>query len=304
MNDSRHPAGMVIPHHRLPPGFTESIGREVSEPAVPRPAATVVLLRDGPNGPEALLLLRQRRTGFVPGAYVFPGGRVDPADDDDRLAGLLSGLDSGEPARASWVAAARELFEETGVLLARAADAAADGGPQQDPALAAAETGLPPARTADNAVADDPRLDPALAAARIALLEDRTTLYDVLHANALRLDLSGMVYFAHWITPVVEPRRFDTRFFLAALPPGQRAAHDPREMDDAVWLTPAAALARFHEGSMPMVFPTVHSLELIDGFATVAAVLAAFRGCEVRTVLPRLAHCPEGVELIVDPEVS
>jgi hypothetical protein len=148
----------------------------------------------------------------------------------------------------------------------------------------------------------DAERDPVLVQARRALLEDRVTLYDVLRASSLRLDLSALVYFAHWITPVVEPRRFETRFFLAPLPPGQQAAHDPCEMDDAAWLTPATALARFHEGSLPMVFPTVHSLELIDGFADVAALLDAFRGCEVRTVLPRLGHSAEGVELIIDPE--
>lgn len=277
MKERKHPAGMVIPHHRLPPGFTDSIGKDVTEPVEPRPAATVVLLRDSPAGPEALLLLRQRRTGFVPGAYVFPGGRLDAADGDERLAELLRGLDSPEPPRAYWVAAAREVFEETGVLLARTA------------------TGEP---------APDAHTEPVLGAARHALLEDRTSLYDVLTAGSLRLDLAPVVYFAHWITPVVEPRRFDTRFFLAALPPGQEARHDPREMDDALWLTPAAALARFHEGTLPMVFPTVHSLELLAGYRSVAEALDGFRGCVVRTVLPRLAHGPHGVELVIDPEDS
>jgi 8-oxo-dGTP pyrophosphatase MutT (NUDIX family) len=277
MKEPKHPTGMVIPHHRLPPGFTDSIGREVTEPVAPRPAATVALLRDAQSGPEALLLLRQRRTGFVPGAYVFPGGRVDPADGDERLGGRVAGLAAADPPRSAWVAAARELFEETGVLLAR---------------------------TEDGSPLPDPQQHAGLLAARQALLEDRTTLCDVLAANSLQLDLARVVYFAHWITPVVEPKRFDTRFFLAALPPGQQAAHDAREMDDAVWLTPAHALARFHDGTLPMVFPTVHSLELIDGYETVAEILEAFRGCRVRTVLPRLAHGPDGVELIVDPEDS
>lgn len=298
MKERKRPAGMVIPQHRLPPGFTDSIGRDVVEPAVPRPAATVILLRDGEHGPEALLLRRQLRTGFVPGAYVFPGGTVDPADGDVRLAELVTGIEPPapstpaaaatrghsqaeasagalEPSLAYWVAAARELFEETGVLLAR---------------------------TAGGEPAADAHSEPALARARSVLLEDRSTMYDVLRSASLTLDFSAVVYFAHWITPVVEPRRFDTRFFMAALPPGQRAEHDPREMDDAVWLTPAAALARFHEGTLPMVFPTVHSLELISDFPRVDQLLAAFRGCEVRTVLPRLGHAPDGVVLIVDPE--
>jgi len=277
MKARKHPTGMVIPHHRLPPGFTDSIGRVVAEPVTPSPAATVVLLRDGATGPEALLLLRQRRTGFVPGAYVFPGGCVDRADDDERLSTLTTGALPPEPPRSAWVAAARELFEETGVLLAR---------------------------TMAGAPSPDAETDRDLRQARQALLKDGTTVYDMLVRRNLRLDFSRVVYFGHWITPVVEPRRFDTRFFLAELPAGQRARHDPREMDAATWLTPAAALARFHAGTLPMVFPTVHSLELIDGFASVAELLDAFRGCPVQTVLPRLANRPDGVELIVDPEVS
>src|SRR5690606_3493370 len=137
-----------------------------------RPAATVVLVREGDVAPEVLLLRRHRASGFVPGAYVFPGGRVDPADDDARLHQRVVGLQTPEPAFGYWMAAVREVFEETGVLLARTAEGAA-----------------PP----------DAHTDLVLAAWRESLLCDRATLLDVLAGADLRADLSGVVYVAHWV---------------------------------------------------------------------------------------------------------
>jgi 8-oxo-dGTP pyrophosphatase MutT (NUDIX family) len=267
--------GMEIPFDRLPPGFAESLDRVPPEPAEARPAATVVLVREGASSPEVLLLRRHRASGFVPGAYVFPGGRVDPADEDARLHDHVVGFGTQEPPFAYWMAAVRETFEEAGVLLARTQE----GGP-------------PP----------DAHTDASIAAWREALLSDRATLHDVLAGAALRADLTGVVYVAHWVTPVVEPRRFDTRFFLAALPPGQRAEPDPREMSDAQWLAPEHALERFEAGTLPMVFPTVRTLESLCGHTSVAALLAAFGGREIPQILPRLVRGHTGVELVIDPE--
>ena len=269
--------GMFIPSHQLPPGFADALDRPPSPPAAALPAATVVLVRAGDVAPEVLLLRRHRASGFVPGAYVFPGGRVDPGDDDARLHGRVLGLQTAEPAFEYWMAAVREVFEETGVLLARTTE------------------GAPP---------PDGHTDPALGRWREALLGDRAALLDVLAGADLRADLSGVVYIAHWVTPVVEPRRFDTRFFLAALPPGQQAVPDAREMSDALWLTPEAALERFAAGTLPMVFPTVRTLESLCGHDALPALLAAFAGRDVPCILPRLVRTPEGVELVIDPEVS
>lgn len=267
--------GMFIPAHQLPPGFMSTLDRPPPQVAEARPAATVVLVRDGERGNEVLLLRRHRASGFVPGAWVFPGGRVDAGDDDPSLHARVLGLPAAEPAFGYWMAAVREVFEETGVLLARTTEGA----------------GPPDAHT-----------DAALRDYREALLDDRATLLDVLEGADLRVDLTGVVYLAHWVTPVVEPRRFDTRFFLAALPPGQRAAADPREMSDAAWLTPEAALERFREGTLPMVFPTVRTLESLCGHESLAALLAAFGGRDVACILPRLVRTADGVELVVDPE--
>ena len=262
----------VIPHDRLPPGFGARVDEPPADPAAPAPAATAVLLRDGPDGPEALLLKRHRASGFVPGAYVFPGGRVDAADADPRLRERLLAPLPAEPAQGYWIAAVREVFEETGVFLARQA-----GG---------------------NFLAD--ARDPAVAAAREALLTDRMTMLEVLERLDARLDLDGIVFVAHWITPVAEPRRFDTRFFVARLPAERDVLADPREMVDAVWFTPETALQRFHAGALPMVFPTVRTLESLAGYASVDALLDAQRGRRVEPVLPRLVRTAEGVGIVVD----
>lgn len=264
----------VVPSENLPPGFAGRVD-EPPQPAAPaRPAATVVLLRDGEAGPETLLLKRHHSSGFVPEAWVYPGGRVDAADSAAALAARADGMGQ-EPEPGYWLAGVRELFEETAVLLAR--DAAGDA--------------------AGDAVADA-----RLARWRARLLDEEASLLDALQALELRLDLRDVVHFAHWITPVAEPRRYDTHFFLARLPVGCQIAFDPREMTGALWLTPDAALKRFRTGRLAMVFPTVRTLESLAPFATVDSALAAFRGAPVPTVAPRLVRTAEGVAIIVDED--
>ena len=257
----------LIPYDRLPPGFGERMEQTPAEPAAASPAATVILLRDGGQGPEVLLLKRHRSSGFVPGAYVFPGGRVDAADAAPELASYVANLPADpDPPLPFWTAAVREVFEETGVLLA---EADGDGD--------------------------------ARAHLREQLLADDATIHDVLVSLRARLDLEKLVYCAHWITPLAEPRRFDTRFFAARLPEGAEVIPDPREMDDARWLTPADALQAFQSGSLPMVFPTVKTIERLCGFGSVEHILAVLRGEDVIPLLPRLVRTAEGVGITVDP---
>ncbi|MBI2494867.1 MAG: NUDIX domain-containing protein [Candidatus Rokubacteria bacterium] len=256
---------------RLPPGFAERLGHAPEHPAEPRPAATAVLLRDAAGGLEVLLLRRPQSVGFVPGAYVFPGGRVDDADADARLI-ALSDAAPPEPEVKYRHAAVREVFEETGVLLAYDAQ----GRPAPD--------------------AHDARL----ARWREALRREEAVLADVLEAEARRLRPHALVYGAHWVTPVAEPRRYDTRFFLAGLPPGRSVLADPREVTDALWLGPADALRRFRAGVLPMVFPTLKMLESLDGLGGTDEALARFRGRPVPTMQPRLVRTPEGVRMVLD----
>jgi len=294
-----------IPEERLPPGFADTVEEPPIEPADARPAATVVLLRDGADGPEALLMRRHRNSGFVPGAWVFPGGRVDAADTDPALAEGCRGLPADpRPASSFWLAAIREAFEETGVLLARRAPRTDGSGSPADAGAAAGGS----AGGSDGAAAGDPAgewvadasSDPDVEAVRRSLMDDQATLGDVVTRLDVTLDARPMVHAAHWVTPVVEPRRYDTHFFVAALPVGRAARPDPREMVDAVWLTPSAALDRFETGTLPMVFPTVKTLESLRGPASVAAVLDAFRDRAVERILPRLVRTATGVGIVVD----
>ncbi|MEJ2502140.1 MAG: NUDIX domain-containing protein [Gemmatimonadota bacterium] len=264
-----------IPSERLPPGFADTVDEPPSEPVEPRPAATTVLLRDGARGLEVLLMRRHRQSGFVPGAWVFPGGRVDDADADpaliDRVRGLAAEL---RPPAPFWAAALRELFEETGVLLAR------DGHGRWAP---------------------DAASDPELDRCRADLLEDRTGLHTVLATLDLTADIGPVVHVAHWVTPVVEARRYDTHFFAAALPEGRSATPDPREMTRAAWLRPAEALERFERGELPMVFPTVRTLETLVDHGSARDVLDTFRGRTIDRILPRLVRTETGVGIVVDP---
>jgi 8-oxo-dGTP pyrophosphatase MutT (NUDIX family) len=285
---------MFIPGERLPPGFIESIGR-TGEPVEPRPAATIVLMRDGvkpasavrfpetrPGNssgnrvdepaatPEVFMLRRNRSAGFVPGAWVFAGGRVDAADAN--VSSWSGDTVPSTPSAEFWAAAVRELFEETGVLLARNGSG-----------------GFVPDASHDD-----------VASWRERLLEDECTLADVLAALDARIAADRIVHFAHWITPVDEPRRYDTHFFAGAMPEGGIAAADPREMSDAAWISPADALDRFARGRLPMVFPTVRTLETLAAWDSVDAALDALRGRSVASILPRLVRADGGVRLVVD----
>jgi 8-oxo-dGTP pyrophosphatase MutT (NUDIX family) len=232
-------------------------------------------MRDGSAGMEVLLLKRHRSSGFVPGAYVFPGGRVDEADSDPALMELALHFRAANVASHYWFAAVREVFEETGVLLAR---------------------------TAGGQWVSDTTSSQEMQDLRLALLGERVSLKVVLERCNGRIDFDDVVYFAHWITPVAEPRRYDTRFFAARVPAGREVSADSREMTDALWLSPAAALARFAKRTLPMVFPTVRTLEQLAQFKTTADALQKLRVRDVEPVMPRLVRTETGVGIVIDPK--
>lgn len=225
---------------------------------IPRPAATVMLLRDRPEGMEVLLLQRAASTPFVPGAHVFPGGAVDEgdADHDDIVEGLAAdeadrALGVAGGGRAYWLAAARECLEEAGVVLA------VDAG------------GHP--------VTDEHPVFADLDATRTALEAGTRTLADVYREHGLRVPLDRVAYVSRWITPEPSPRRYDARFFAAAMPEGQRAGADGWEAVDAGWWKPTQALADWQAGRIELIEPTVVSLELLGRFASSADAMAAIR---------------------------
>lgn len=270
----------VIPFDELPDRFAESVENPPAVPVEARPAATIVLLRDGSEGLEALLMRRSRRSGFVPGAYVFPGGRVDRSDAApavlERTIGLsaeaaaerLAMPDADPPAVAYYLAALREAFEETGIMIGV--------GPE----------GAPPPPAAEDRAVERVRED---------LMERRIAFAGALDRLGCRLAGDSVEYIAHWITPEAEPRRYDTRFFAAAVPAGVESLHHTREMSDAVWITPADALGRNREGALPMVFPTIKTLAGLQPFGSSREALEDFRRREVAPILPRLVMTPTGI---------
>ena len=208
------------------------------EPAAPRPAATVLLLRDGPQGPEVLMTRRSMTASFAPGAYVFPGGGIDAADaaahaiakrrptqDDTRLTQAI--------------AAIRESFEELGLLLATHAD------------------GTPVSQS------------------DIDALDRHAPFAAQCQARGLTLAADQVYLLAHWITDRDLPRRFDVPFLVARMPEGQQPVADEAEQFEPEWVRPADALARHAAGSFFIIFPTIRTLERLQQFASVADVLAA-----------------------------
>jgi 8-oxo-dGTP pyrophosphatase MutT (NUDIX family) len=241
-------------------------------PATPRDAATVMLLRPAVGGVEVLMLRRVAAMKFAPGAYVFPGGSVDPADYAAEVGwhgpepaefGARLGA-SAEMARALVCAAVRETFEEAGVLLA-----GAPGGPLADPS------------------------GPSWEADRTALTAGQLTLAELLSGRGLVLRADLLVPWARWITPEGEPRRFDARFFAAALPAGQLATGHAAESDRIAWLRPADAIESARAGQISMLPPTattLHDFAVASAAAAGDDAVAAILGRRpvIEPVVPRL----------------
>jgi 8-oxo-dGTP pyrophosphatase MutT (NUDIX family) len=235
-------------------------------PAVPRDAATVMLLRSRPAGLEVYMLRRKPTMAFAPGAYVFPGGSVDARDADEQVA--WTGPDAAEwgrifdappsLARALVCAAVRETFEESGVLLA--------------------------GESADSVVADT--TSDEWEADRHALLDRSLSLAGLLGRRRLVLRADLLRPWSRWITPVVEPRRFDTRFFAAALPAGQRTRDVGGEASEVAWVRPAEALQAGERSEIRLFPPTAVTLSELADCGTMETVLAGPR--QVAPIIPEV----------------
>jgi glyoxylase-like metal-dependent hydrolase (beta-lactamase superfamily II)/8-oxo-dGTP pyrophosphatase MutT (NUDIX family) len=246
-----------------------------SDKIAPRPAATLLLLRDGSLGPEAFLLQRTKSAAFLAGAHVFPGGALDKADRDIRVLRRVAGIsDADASARlgveagglAYWVAAIRECFEEAGILLAEGEE----GG------------------------ALDARRVAALAQYRGLLHAGKLAFHEFLEKERLVLRGADLAYFGHWITAPGRARRFDTRFFLALAPGNQPGAHDGTELIDSLWLRPLEALERQARGEMELVFATKNTLADLQRFARAKDAFEHACECEVETNRACWALGPDG----------
>ncbi|MFV1989551.1 MAG: hypothetical protein ACC652_02285 [Acidimicrobiales bacterium] len=250
-----------------------------------RDAATVMLMRDSPEGMQVFMLRRNLNSDFVGGAYVFPGGAVDLADrDDPELNEICVGRDGGranellgleEGALAFWVAAIRECFEEAGVLLA-----------QDDTG------GFVSFADADVAARFDEH--------RRAVDSGDRRLADVCRAEGLVLPLGDIHYFAHWITPRGPTRRYDTRFYVCMAPEEQVPLHDNRETVASLWVNPNEALAMHARGELDLILPTIKNLEAIGRFDRAADLLAAAaRVGAVPSVEPVIVRDSGGVRILL-----
>ncbi len=240
----------------------------------PRDAASVVMLRDGANGLEVLLMRRHTDSAVLGGAYVFPGGKVDAADTAPEMLARLDRSPTelharlGEPelspeqAAAFFVAAAREAAEESGLLLLQRGDA---------------EIALHSADACTRLRAGEP-------------------LAALLAAHGARLDTDALAPWSRWITPrrpSVMNKRFDTRFFLAAAPPAQQTQIDDFEVTEARWLTPRTAIAQYQANQIDLAPPQIISLLHLTLYADAAAAMAAARGRTPPLILPEPVETPE-----------
>ncbi len=243
----------------------------------PKPASTVVLVRDAAavdGGVEVLMVRRSAGMAFGASAWVFPGGKVAEADAepawDDHSDGSYDHY-----ARSLRIAAAREVFEESGLLLATR------GGEEL---------------TAEACMAFD---------GDRANVEAQPKLFlELVRGAGLRLTLDRLTPFAHWITPSFEPRRFDTHFFLVRAPAVQVARHDGREAVDHEWVRPADLLERRIRGEAKLMFPTRLNLEVLGRSANAAEVEAAALARRVVTVEPQVVERADGKVLVIPAEAG
>lgn len=225
-------------------------------------AATVLLIRDSADGIEVFMVVRHRNIEFAGGALVFPGGRVDPEDGDQSLEGRR-GMKGTLPSRlmALRVAAIRETFEEASVLLARPRGSDTLIGPDLQ-----------------NRIVEQYR-DP--------LYAGDVSMADIVTAENLELACDLLVPFSHWITPLTQPKRFDTHFFLAPVPAQMTALHDGTESVESIWVRPADAIADAEAGQRSVMFPTRMNLGVLDRSDKIADAVQAARETPVVPVMPK-----------------
>lgn len=243
----------------------------MAEPVLPRPSATVMIVRDGANGLEIFMVARDRQVDFASGAVVFPGGKVDP--DDHAEVWSAAPMPVKGPDRSYWIAAVRETFEESGLLIAERAN-----GGEHLSAADVAEIG---------------------AQHRSAVLDGALTFSALAQTLGIVPAYRSMVHFAHWITPETMPKRFDTHFFLVAAKADHVATHDGREAVKSFWITPQELIAESEAGRQVLVPATKANLEMLAESTTVSDALATAGTRDVLPVMPKLEKVPGGMRLTI-----
>ena len=254
----------------------------MTEVVRPRDASTILLLRDSKSAKEieVFMMVRHYEIDFNSGALVFPGGSVDKNDKEIIAHPELytGGAELDEAGLSFRIAAIRETFEESGILLARPKGA--------------------------KALVDAKRAGEIEAAHRADLNDRKTTFLEVLIDHGMTLALDELVPYAHWITPEGMPKRFDTWFFLAAAPPEQAGAHDGKESTDSIWVSAREALAGGDSGRFKLPFPTTRNLIRLGKQSNVKAALDDSRGKAVVTVMPVMTKLNGGRQLRIPLEAG
>ncbi len=257
--------------------MTQNSSPSAKPQATPIPSATVMVVRDGREGIEVFMLVRNRMVDFASGALVFPGGKVD-ASDRDPAWGELAPLSVSHPERSYWVASVRETFEETGLLIA---DHRADSKPVK----------------ATEAIR-------ITAAAQKDIAAGTRGFADLIAAEGLGIATQRMVHFAHWITPATMPKRFDTHFFLAEAPVGQHAVHDGGETVESVWINPLQAIAEAEAGKRTLVPATTLNLEKLGKARNVEQAFAHARASRIVAITPAVAKAEGGIRISIPADAG
>ena len=241
----------------------------------PRLASTVLLTRDGDNGIEVFMVKRHHKIDFASGAMVFPGGKVDDDDNDPALKLYSRGGDTMSAEQFSLaVAALRETFEECGVLLARP-------------------------RGEDDLVTGQRLVELEPWATRMR--DNEATMLEFVEAENLDLALDLLVHFAHWVTPPLMPKRFDTHFYLVAAPADQIAVHDGSESVDSVWADPLQTIAAANAREVTLVFATRMNLNKLAASNTAEQAFETARQTPVVRVMPKLLSFEDGIRKLEIP---
>ena len=233
-----------------------------------KPAATVILMREAEeSGFEIFIVKRSSRSSFG-SLYVFPGGKLDPEDTERDLYAYCEGMNDEEASArlgiendglSFWIACIRECFEETGVLLTN---------------------------PSDSLIKEYEKLS----SLRKQLNNKEISFKDICISESLRLMTNNIVPCAHWITPAIEPKRFDTRFFLAKVNAKQLASHDGFELTESFWIKPKDALVKLKEGKMNMILPTISNIEQLAEFSSAFEAFNYFEGLgnnAIESILPK-----------------
>jgi len=242
------------------------------------PSSTVLIIRDGVSGLEVFMVVRHHQIDFAAGALVFPGGKVDKSDYDKKLNQHLCEEENSDRESIPFkIAAIRECFEEANVLFAKNKD--------------------------KKEIINSDELF-KLKKWRDAFINESTSMYEFARSENIVFSIDTLVPFSHWVTPEKIPKRFDTRFYIAAAPEGHDGKHDGNESVDSIWINPQQALDDCFSEKRNIIFPTRLNLEKLNQSKTVAEAINNAKNSNIVTVTPLIEKLDEGIFLTIPKDAG